>query len=221
MQVVWFKRDLRAEDHRALTAAAEQGPVLPLYVVEPELWAEPDMSARQWDFVCESLNELRTKLGQLGQALLVRYGGMTDCLEELRMRHGITTLWSHEETGNGWTYQRDLRVADWCRANGVVWYQLQNHGVVRRLSSRDGWAKSWDGLMAEPVKTAPALAPVECDLGVIPSMADLGFSPDGAQQRQTGGRTAALQCLDSFLHERGESYRKDMSSPSRGAAACS
>ncbi|MEL6931490.1 MAG: deoxyribodipyrimidine photo-lyase [Pseudomonadota bacterium] len=221
MQVVWFKRDLRAEDHRALTAAAEQGPVLPLYVVEPELWAEPDMSARQWDFVCESLNELRTKLGQLGQALLVRFGDITDCLEELRMRHGITTLWSHEETGNGWTYQRDLRVADWCRSHGIAWHQLQNHGVVRRLTSRDGWAKSWDGLMAEPVKTAPALAPVERDLGVIPSMADLGLSHDGAQQRQTGGRAAALQCLDSFLHERGESYRKDMSSPSRGAAACS
>jgi len=34
LQVVWFKRDLRAFDNRALAAAAARGPVLPLYVVE-------------------------------------------------------------------------------------------------------------------------------------------------------------------------------------------
>ena len=31
--VVWFKRDLRVDDHEALAAAAEDGPIIPLYVV--------------------------------------------------------------------------------------------------------------------------------------------------------------------------------------------
>ena len=35
LSVVWFKRDLRVHDHAALAAAAAQGPVLCLYVVEP------------------------------------------------------------------------------------------------------------------------------------------------------------------------------------------
>ncbi|NBC21125.1 MAG: hypothetical protein GVY06_08820, partial [Alphaproteobacteria bacterium] len=51
VQLVWFKRDLRASDHRALAGAAAQGPVLPLFIAEPELWQGPDHSARQWSFV--------------------------------------------------------------------------------------------------------------------------------------------------------------------------
>lgn len=48
MRIVWFKRDLRIQDHSALTLAAEQGAVLPLYIVEPELWQQPDASQRRW-----------------------------------------------------------------------------------------------------------------------------------------------------------------------------
>ena len=32
-------------------------------------------------------------------------------LERAQHQFGIDPLWSHEETGNGWTYQRDQRVA--------------------------------------------------------------------------------------------------------------
>jgi deoxyribodipyrimidine photo-lyase len=44
MNIVWFKRDLRIVDHEALVQASERGPLLPLYIFEPELWKEPDMS---------------------------------------------------------------------------------------------------------------------------------------------------------------------------------
>ncbi|MEM9780594.1 MAG: deoxyribodipyrimidine photo-lyase, partial [Pseudomonadota bacterium] len=55
LQIVWFKRDLRVADHAVLAAASQAGPVLPLYIIEPELWRQPDMSARQWAFVAECL----------------------------------------------------------------------------------------------------------------------------------------------------------------------
>ena len=66
MQVVWFKRDLRVEDHQALSQAARVGRVLPLYVVETELWQQTDASARQWCFISETIAELRARLGELG-----------------------------------------------------------------------------------------------------------------------------------------------------------
>ena len=70
LQIVWFKRDLRTLDHRPLAAAAERGLVLPLYVVEYELWQQPDASERQWLFCQESLVELRQALADLGQPLV-------------------------------------------------------------------------------------------------------------------------------------------------------
>ena len=46
LNIVWFKRDLRIADHRPLAMAIAAGPTLPLYIAEPELWAQPDASAK-------------------------------------------------------------------------------------------------------------------------------------------------------------------------------
>ncbi len=140
LHVVWFKRDLRIVDHRPLAAAAARGPVLPLFIVEPELWRQPDMAARHWNFVVESLSELRTALGKLGQPLTVRVGEVVNTLERIHRAHRITGLWSHEETGNGWTYARDRAVAAWTREAGVPWHEFPQTGVVRSLRGRAGWA---------------------------------------------------------------------------------
>ena len=95
-QIVWFKRDLRVDDHRPLLEAAARGPVLPLYVVEPELWQQPDASERQWLFCRESLIELRQALADLGQPLVVRVGDVVQVLDRARRQFGIDGLWSHD-----------------------------------------------------------------------------------------------------------------------------
>mgnify|MGYP003350510550 CR=1 FL=1 len=59
LQLVWFKRDLRVRDHAPLVAAAARGAVLPLYVVEPSLWAAPDADRLHWQFVAAALHELQ------------------------------------------------------------------------------------------------------------------------------------------------------------------
>jgi len=118
LNIVWFKRDLRVVDHLPLALAVKAGPVLPLYIVEPELWAQPDVSARQWAFAAESLQDLRRALAALGQPLCVMVGDAVQIFNHLHERQGIATLWSHEETGNGWTYRRDLNVAAWARQAG-------------------------------------------------------------------------------------------------------
>ncbi|MEM8753040.1 MAG: deoxyribodipyrimidine photo-lyase, partial [Pseudomonadota bacterium] len=224
LTVIWFKRDLRIADHRALAAAARDGrPLLPLYVAEPALWAQPTMSARQWAFVAESLAELRAALAALGQPLVMRVGDVVETLEAFRRTHGIAALHSHEETGDLWTFARDRRVADWAQGAGVRWTEHRQTGVIRRLKTRDGWAKEWDRFMAEPEASPPAaLPPLDgIDPGPIPDAADLGLSPDPCPERQIGGSEAGHAALRSFLEERGETYRKDMSSPLAAERACS
>lgn len=222
MQVVWFKRDLRVFDHRPLAAAAARGPVLPLYVIEPEIYQQADSSGRHWAFIAECLQELRDELANLGQPLIVRQGQIIQALEAIQNAYGFDAIWSHEETGNNWTYKRDCRVADWCRANGVSWFQMRQHGVIRRLKNRDGWAHRWDRFMAEETSPPPHLAPIAgCEPGALPSVTDLGLKNDPCPKRQKGGRLEALATYESFLHKRGEPYRKAMSSPIEGAQGCS
>ena len=133
LQIVWFKRDLRVSDHRPLAMAAVQGPVLPLFVVEPALWRQVDMSARQWAFVRECLAELSDSLACLGQPLIIRTGDVADVLQDLHESHGVAALWSHEETGNAWTYMRDKRIAGWTRLNAGPWHEVRQTGCYSRI----------------------------------------------------------------------------------------
>ncbi len=224
VQIVWFKRDLRVVDHRPLSAAAACGAVLPLLIVEPEWWLEPDMSARQFHFYRECINELSQAFLKLGTPLVVRIGDAVEALDNVRGTFRIDGLWSHEETGNDWTYRRDIRVADWCRQHSIPWTELRQDGVIRRLGNRDGWAGKWDNLMAEPITPAPtALLPLQGTIEIqsLPTAQELGLADDDPPLRQPGGRTHALSTLSSFLHERGETYRAAMSSPVAGETACS
>ncbi|MEO0634606.1 MAG: FAD-binding domain-containing protein, partial [Pseudomonadota bacterium] len=216
--VLWFKRDLRTADHAALARAVERGPVIPLYIFEPEMWAQPDMSGRQFDFVRESAESLRVDLARLGATLVVRVGEAVDVLSALRTEAKFDRIVSHEETGNGWTFARDRAVAGWCGAEGVAWEELAPAGVVRRLNGRDGWAKLRNAYLRQPQIDAPAHVAGP----VLPSDHVPRLVPeDPCPERQRGGSDMALSLLGSFLTERGQTYRKDMSSPVTGETACS
>lgn len=223
LQLVWFKRDLRIHDHRPLLLASQQGPVLPLWVVEPELWQQPDASERQWAFAAECAAELRVELAALGQPLIVRVGDAVDVFERARRLFGVQTLWSHEETGNGWTYARDRRIAAWARHHGIRWRECAQFGVVRKLAHRDGWARRWDEQMKEPLTPPPTALPRLPDVaaGPIPSAASLGLAKDPCPDRQRGGRRIGLQLLDSFIRERGTAYPRELSSPLTAFHSCS
>ncbi|MEM8799548.1 MAG: deoxyribodipyrimidine photo-lyase [Pseudomonadota bacterium] len=228
INIVWFKRDLRTFHHRPLCAAVEDAQafgrgVLPLFIVEPALWSQPDMSARQWGFVRESLLALQSELADLGQPLIIRTGDAIRIFEEIHESHPIIKIYAHEETGNGWTYQRDLSVSRWCRDHGIVFDETPQTGVVRRLKSRTGWARHWDKSMARSlVPTPAAIPPVETiSPGEIPTASELYLNSDHCPDRQPGGRPNGLHLLNSFLSERGRTYRTAMSSPVPGFAACS
>ena len=223
LQLVWFKRDLRTVDHRPLLEAAAHGPVLPLYIVEPAFWQQPDASARQWAFCREALEQLRRDLAALGQPLIVRCGEVVPVLERARRSLGITALWSHEETGNGFTYGRDRQVLAWTREQGIPWIQIPQFGVTRALKQRDGWARRWEERMAESLMPAPQRLPAlpEIPIGEIPTADQLRLAADPCPQRQTGGRDRGLEELDDFLRHRVQRYARSISSPVVAFRGCS
>lgn len=223
LQIVWFKRDLRCSDNAALTAAATRGPILPVFITEPELWKLADHAARQWKFVAEALAGLRRDLAAMGQPLLVLSGDAESAFTALLERYQVQGVWSHEETGNDWTYRRDRRLRAFLRDRNVVWHELPQNGVVRGLASRDGWSGQWEDRMRRPVHKAPdALPPIEtCAIGQVPSAEQLGISADPCPQRQLGGRSAGLEVFRGFLDERGAGYNKELSSPLTAFRSCS
>jgi deoxyribodipyrimidine photo-lyase len=206
VQVVWFKRDLRVTDHRPLFEAARRGPVLPLFLREDEVTSAPDWSPLHEEFQRAALWNLDDGLRRLGAGLVVRRGEAVAVLEDLRRELGPVALWAHEETGNGITYARDRRVRKWARETGVPFTEIPQNGVVRRLRSRDGWARQWEARMAEPVAARPdRLAPA-----VVPGLV-----------LEPARLVPAADVLESFLTDRGRRYTFEMSSPLTAERACS
>jgi deoxyribodipyrimidine photo-lyase len=221
MQLVWFKRDLRVQDNEALATAALSGPVLPVYIVEPELWRQADVSARQWAFLREALLELRAELTGIGQPLIVRTGDACSVLRDMISAHSVTSIWSHQETGNAWTYQRDCRVRRMLQTLGLPWHEVRQHGVLRGPLDRDNWSRHWERLMRATPYAIPTLEPVPgIDIGDLPED-PIVLLPGDCPGRQPGGRRSAEQALGSFLHVRGANYHLDMSSPRSADSSCS
>ena len=156
VQVVWFKRDLRINDHAPLLAASRHGgPVIPLYIVEPDYWQQPFAARRHWHFIHDSLIDLNTALTGLGQPLVIKVGQASDVLKQLCAAHGSQTIWAHEETGNQWTYDRDIAAQKMCSEQGITLHELPANGVVRRLKSRDNWSVIRNARMAERIVPSP------------------------------------------------------------------
>ncbi len=222
VNIVWFKRDLRVQDHAPLSCASVQGAVIPLYVVEPDYWRLPDVSRRHWHFIHDCLIELQAELASRGAPLVCRMGRVVEVLEDLRRKFGHIALWSHEETGNDWTFARDRQVSAWCKAHAIEWYQIPSNGVVRRLKNRDGWSALRDKRMAEPVILAPyqLSAAMDVPAGSIPSKDDWMFG-ESVQSVQSGGRSEGMRVLDSFLKQRANKYMATISKPGVSARHCS
>ena len=236
LQIVWFKKDVRLSDHAALTAAVDRAralgsKVLALWVYEPQMWAQSDMSARHLQFAGDGLRELALRIEEQGGKLLRLHGEMLEVLERLKGAFGAFELLSHEETGNGWSYARDQAVMRWCKASGVSWHQAPNNAVVRRLLSHGGGRNRWSAHWAVRMNEAPLPSPQDAPwMKLMPTTVqdcselaatDLNVVGEVSEQIQRGGRTQAEQELFSFLHIRGQYYRSEMANPEGGALACS
>ncbi|EKF75390.1 deoxyribodipyrimidine photo-lyase [Alcanivorax hongdengensis A-11-3] len=219
-QVVWFKRDLRIGDHLPLWEACRAGPVLPLYIIEPQYWHQPDSSARQWQFIAESLRDLRRQLAAIGLPLWVVEGETLTVLDGLHSRFGAFALHSHEEYGGHWTYARDRQVKAWCESRRVTWREHAPFGVMRPCLDRDHWAAHWQAFMDAPLTPPPGPA---APLAPAPDWPDL-TRPRGADQnpcpgRQRGGTDNGERVWQSFLNQRARGYRGGISAPQRAQYA--
>ena len=222
MQVVWFKRDLRVNDHQALAQAAKHGPFIALYILEPDLWQQPDLSRRQYDFLRESLHDLKAQLLQVHCSLIIRVGRAVDVLQSLIAEYNVSAVLSHQETWNGWTYRRDIAVKRLLNQLNVTWHEYKQFGVIRGLNDRDGWARRWYHWVNQSIELCrDALQSVSIPSDELPNPEVLGLGEDDCPYRQVGGREQGLTYLTSFFQERGLHYTKSMSSPVTAFEACS
>ena len=87
LTLVWFRDDLRVDDHEALTAACADGQVIGIWIRERRddngLGPRPLGGAARW-WAHESLRVLEAELAQLGIPLLFAAGSAADIIPQRR-----------------------------------------------------------------------------------------------------------------------------------------
>ena len=223
ISIVWYKKDMRTVDHMPLINASSNGSVLPLYIYEPSIIEADDYDPRHHQFINESLTSLNNSLNTIGGNLQIRKGEAVDIFQEILDEYGKSiSIYSHEETGNWISYQRDIELKKWCAKNLIEWHEFQQHGVQRPIRSRDGWSYEWNKFMNRPILEKPldiSFISLSKKLELI-APSDIGKEITHGDI-QLGGREEAKKILESFLYERGQNYSKEMSSPLTAMTSCS
>lgn len=223
--VVWLKRDLRLEDHEALTTALENNKlVLLLYVAEDFLLEDPHFSERHLNFIKESIQDLNTQLRPFNTEVLALQGELIPVLMQLQETFSIAALYSHYETGIHATFLRDKKVKKWLKAQGISWFEYQQQGVFRGLKNRKNWIQKWEELMQQPIKPFPKEHKFlnQKDLKRIKAQFQgLDLITTTSNTLQPGGVTYAKKYLDSFFEGRYIQYQKHISKPDLSRKSCS
>ncbi|MCB9080669.1 MAG: deoxyribodipyrimidine photo-lyase, partial [Lewinellaceae bacterium] len=227
INVVWFKRDLRLQDHAPLVAAQQAGlPVVLLFCFEPQLMAGPTSDLRHWRFAWEACQDLQRQLSPFGHELLVCQQEVLSVLAQLKQQVVIDTLFSHQETGDQHTFARDRRVGQWCREQGVRWAEYSQDGVMRGRQNRRGWATHLEQFLAAPL-AQPQVAQlstwrIPADLRILLTGDPLPQAfKEPAPAFQPGGETNAWRYWQSFQSTRAINYGRHLSKPALSRRSCS
>lgn len=81
--ILWFRRDLRLSDQAALIAAAGEGPVVPVYILDDETPKHRAMGGASRWWLHHSLASLDAALREKGSRLILRRGKCDDVLAAL------------------------------------------------------------------------------------------------------------------------------------------
>ena len=223
INLFWFKKDLRTFDNEALNEAIKRGNVIPIYVVETDLWKLPDHSSRQWEFVRESLIDLKNSLNDIGLKLIIRVGNIEDVIKEFMERFHVKGIYSHEETGNEWTFKRDQSLRNFIKNKSINWNEYRQFGVFRGLKTRKSWSQKWEQHMSQELVNTPKRVNyfINIPSHSLPSSKSLNLNVDKCSHRIQGGRIQGLNRLNEFLKYKIDNYQYSLSSPLKAFDGCS
>lgn len=227
INIVWFKRDLRFQDHTPLHFAQQSKiPLLLVYFFEPSVMANHDSDVRHWRFVYESLMEMNEKLKKNQSEIYIFHQEAETVFESLLNHFSVQEIFSSEEIGNNLTYGRDKAIKVLLKKRSIKWNEYQTNGIIRRLKNRNQWEKRWQLQMtAQPnLINEDAWNLISLENGFYQDLkgADLPLEIRTRNLNfQQGGEIKAWRYLESFIHDRHINYSKHISKPLLSRTGCS
>ncbi|MGF1549604.1 MAG: cryptochrome/photolyase family protein [Sphingomonadaceae bacterium] len=227
--ILWFRQDLRLSDQPALAAAAAEGAVVPVYVLDDETPGGWAIGAAQRWWLHHSLASLARDLGERGLELVLRRGKAAEEIARLAAEVGTRRIHAIRHSEPWWTgaEQALARDHDLCLHDG-------NHlAPLGSVTTGQGgqyhvFSAFWRALCGHMPPAAPVAAPrgIEAprrwpasegleDWGLLPSGPDWAAS---FHDHWTPGEAAARRRVANF-RAKVANYGERRDFPSRDASS--
>jgi deoxyribodipyrimidine photo-lyase len=221
IQVVWFKRDLRLEDHAPMAYAAQAKlPTLLLCCFEPSQLNAPVSDIRHWRFIYSSINDLNKQLLPFQASVFTSNKEVKETFIDLLKNFKIIQVLSYCETGLQLSYQRDKDLQLFFNHEKIKWIEFQYAGVKRGRLNRSKWIEQWYEYMESTWDTADLSKMQFINLEIEDLRLDPGITEPN-KNFQPGGTFYARHYLQTFLNERSKQYNKSISKPLASRTGCS
>ena len=215
--LVWFRRDLRTDDHASLSAALRASRrVHCAFVFDTEILDRlPRRADRRVEFIWRSVAELQAELSRLGGGLVVRHGRARDEIPRLAAELGVAAVFTNHDY-EPQAIARDAAVAAALTARGIAFRTFKDQVIFEKgeVLTQDGrpfavftpyknaWLKRLTPADLEPhpvTAHASRLAPTDGKAS-LPTLGDLGFAPTNLTDLPLpAGMSGAEVLLADFL----------------------
>jgi deoxyribodipyrimidine photo-lyase len=229
--LVWFRRDLRVDDHAALFHALKSArQVWCGFVFDSALLDPLPRADRRVEFIVECVEALAADLARLGEThgtpgvrLLVRHGEGAAAIAALAAELHVQAVFANHDD-DPYALVRDARVRGVLSDLGVALHTSKDHVIFERSEVLSGsgkpysvftpyktaWLKKLEPFYLKPYPVQRyadglAAAPAGVDT-TLPTLARLGFVKTNLDALRVHGGSAAAQALLADFLERIDDY---------------
>ena len=214
--LVWLRRDLRAEDHAALSHALRAASsVYCAFVFDRNILDALPRADRRVEFIRESLVSLDDALRELGGGLIVLHGDPAEAIPRLARELGVAAVYANHDD-EPYSRSRDARVRAALADSGIDFRTRKDHVVFERnevltaagkpFSVFTPYKNAWLARLS-PEDLAPhavaqhatRLAQPPASLRGVPPLDSLGFVATNIFEHVEPGAQGAARLLEDFL----------------------
>lgn len=234
--ILWFRKDLRLADNRAMLAAADHGgPVFPVYILDENPLLHGALGAAQDWWLHQSLNALSGDLEKLKSRLILRCGDSESVLKELLKETGATSIfWNRRYDPHGIAVDSKIKKRfrdDGFEVESFAGYLLHEPSKLKTKSGGPYrvYTPFWRAIEGGDEPPEPAAAPKKLTAPSkwptsekLDSWNLLPSKPDWAKSFSevwTPGESAALDKLENFIDDALKGYEEGRDFPAKPATS--
>ena len=208
MSLLWFKHDLRVDDHPffAQSQSAQDGLVVPLFVFDPAAYSPYQETAADIEWLEKVLRSLKAKLRALGSDLVVRVGKAEDVIAEVCDQYSVDEIVTSREANCLWSDKmRAIAESAQCAPLRTYTYTMIGENTGWAYPMRASELGQW-GLSA-PIDPPRGLASPAIEDAAVPSAqalrdslrGSLGSEEASAGAKDEGPKYGGAYCGSDFL----------------------